>query len=470
MTSAERRGRTRAPGPQLLLVEDEESIGALVSAYLEQSGYRVAWVRSGEDALAKLDAVRPRLVILDIGLPGQDGFEVCRGIRARSTVPILMLTARDEEPDRVAGLEVGADDYVTKPFSPRELAARVKAVLRRSEPGAARRTTLELGDVVLDPQAREVTVAGEPVELTGKEFDLLAYLLENAGIVVSRDQLLDRVWGMSYAGGTRTVDVHVAQLRRKLGRPDAIRTLRGSGLQGRPSVRLALAARAAVRRDRARRAALARPRARDRRGADAPGGRAEHAAGRLGAVRPARRARARGAPALLAAPLARRSSSDRQDERVVQVPLDGSIDLLPPDRAARLRRGAKLDGTLETDGTRYLYAARLVSGKGFMLLRPASSTTSAWRPHVEGLIVAALATAALAALVAFLLARAIARPVRRVAEATRGLAGATGSRRPCPSRGRASSRCSPRASTRSPSSSPRRARRSGPSSSRSATS
>jgi DNA-binding response OmpR family regulator len=220
-----------AAGPQLLLVEDEESIGALVHAYLEQSGYRVAWVRSGEDALGSLERVQPRMVILDIGLPGQDGFAVCRNIRARSSVPILMLTARDEERDRVAGLEVGADDYVTKPFSPRELAARVKAVLRRVDPPpvAAAPAPLELGDVVLDRQAREVTVAGEPVELTGREFDLLAYLLENAGIVVSRDQLLDRVWGMSYAGGTRTVDVHVAQLRRKLGRPDAIRTFRGSG-------------------------------------------------------------------------------------------------------------------------------------------------------------------------------------------------------------------------------------------------
>jgi DNA-binding response OmpR family regulator len=219
-----------AAGPtQLLIVEDDESIGALVSAYLEQTGYRVDWVRSGEDALSRLDQLRPSLVILDIGLPGRDGFDVCRDIRARSSVPIVMLTARDEEADRVAGLEVGADDYVAKPFSPRELAARVKAVLRRSEPAAATAQTLQLGDLHVDTLAREVTVAGEPVELTAKEFDLLAYLLENAGIVVSRDQLLDRVWGMSYAGGTRTVDVHVAQLRRKLGRPDAIRTFRGSG-------------------------------------------------------------------------------------------------------------------------------------------------------------------------------------------------------------------------------------------------
>ena len=217
-----------ATTPALLLVEDEDAIGSLVSAYLEQTGYRVAWVRSGEEALAQLEQLRPSLVILDIGLPGQDGFDVCRGIRARSSVPILMLTARDEEVDRVAGLEVGADDYVTKPFSPRELAARVKAVLRRTQP-PPREERLELGDVAVDTLAREVTVAGEAIELTGKEFDLLAYLLENAGIVVSRDQLLERVWGMSYAGGTRTVDVHVAQLRRKLGRPDAIRTFRGSG-------------------------------------------------------------------------------------------------------------------------------------------------------------------------------------------------------------------------------------------------
>jgi DNA-binding response OmpR family regulator len=219
---------TASPGPPLLLVEDEESIGTLVRAYLEQTGYRVTWVRSGEAALDHVGRLRPRLVILDVGLPGLDGFDVCRGIRTRSDVPIVMLTARDEEADRVAGLEVGADDYVTKPFSPRELAARVKAVLRRAEPATVAHA-LELGDVVLVPEAREVTVGGEPVELTGKEFDLLAYLVENAGIVISRDQLLDRVWGMSFAGGTRTVDVHVAQVRRKLGRPDAIRTIRGSG-------------------------------------------------------------------------------------------------------------------------------------------------------------------------------------------------------------------------------------------------
>src|SRR5262245_40311071 len=164
-TAAAGSGDAPAAGPQLLLVEDEESIGALVRAYLERNGYRVAWVRSGEDALASLVRVRPSLVVLDIGLPGKDGFDVCRGIRERSTVPIVMLTARDEEADRVAGLEVGADDYVTKPFSPRELAARVKAVLRRTEP-TVRSDRLVLGDIELDRDAHEVSVAGESVELT----------------------------------------------------------------------------------------------------------------------------------------------------------------------------------------------------------------------------------------------------------------------------------------------------------------
>ena len=164
-----------------------------------------------------------------------------------------MLTARDEEPDRVAGLEVGADDYVTKPFSPRELAARMKAVLRRTGP-SARAEVLAIGDVEVAGRRARSASRGETVELTGKEFDLLAYLLEHLGIVVSRDQLLDRVWGMSYAGGTRTVDVHVAQLRRKLGRPASIRTVRGSGLQGRSGREAAVAAGATLRRDRARRA------------------------------------------------------------------------------------------------------------------------------------------------------------------------------------------------------------------------
>jgi len=212
----------------VLLVEDEPSVGELVRGYLTRDGYRVIWVRSGDDALVELDRHQVRLVLLDIGLPGKDGFDVCRDIRARSQVPIVMLTARDEEPDRIVGLEVGADDYVTKPFSPRELVARMKAVLRRSEP-QERHESMTLADVVLDRESRDVSVAGTPVELTAKEFDLLAFFMANTGIVVSRDTLLDRVWGVEYPGGTRTVDVHVAQLRRKLGRPDLIRTLRGAG-------------------------------------------------------------------------------------------------------------------------------------------------------------------------------------------------------------------------------------------------
>ncbi len=212
----------------VLLVEDEPSVGELVRSYLARDGWTVIWVRSGEEALVELDRHPVRIVILDIGLPGMDGFAVCRDMRARSRIPILMLTARDEEADRVVGLEVGADDYLTKPFSPRELVARMKAILRRSEPQNDF-DLLELGDVSLNRGTHDVTIAGRAVELTAKEFDLLAYFLANPGAVLSRDVLLDRVWGVSYPGGTRTVDVHVAQLRRKLGRPELIRTLRGSG-------------------------------------------------------------------------------------------------------------------------------------------------------------------------------------------------------------------------------------------------
>jgi DNA-binding response OmpR family regulator len=212
----------------VLLVEDEENLASLVGAYLEQEGYRVIPVGTGAEALQAIDAEPVRLVVLDLNLPDMDGLDVCRQIRARSSVPVVMLTARDEERDRLAGLETGADDYIGKPFSPRELVARMKAVLRRAEPHLEEEL-LVLGDVVLRRSAREVAVGGSPVELRPKEFDLLAYLMQNRGAVLSRDLLLERVWGFDYAGGTRTVDVHVAQLRRKLGRPDLIRTIRGSG-------------------------------------------------------------------------------------------------------------------------------------------------------------------------------------------------------------------------------------------------
>jgi DNA-binding response OmpR family regulator len=222
-------GRTMpAMNGTILVVEDEQSIASLVRTYLERDGFQVVHVRTGEDALAELPRHPIRLIVLDIGLPGFDGFEVCRQVRAKGRTPIIMLTARDEEVDRVAGLEVGADDYVSKPFSPRELVARVKAVLRRTEPSndAAQ---LTLGPIALDVAAREVRVDGSEVELTAKEFDLLRFLLENPGVVLSRQVLLDRVWGMSYPGETRTVDVHVGQLRKKLGLPGAIRTVRGAG-------------------------------------------------------------------------------------------------------------------------------------------------------------------------------------------------------------------------------------------------
>ena len=218
-----------ATGGVLLLVEDDDAIGRLVKAYLEQQdGWRVVWLRTGEEAVAELRRHPVRLVVLDIGLPGIDGFEVCRRMRAHSKVPIVMLTARDEEPDRVAGLELGADDYVAKPFSPRELAARIKAILRRAE-GRSEDTVLAARDVVLRRDSRDVTISGATVELTSKEFELLACFLEHPGIVLSREKLLDLVWGMTYPGGTRTVDVHVAQLRRKVGDADSIRTVRGSG-------------------------------------------------------------------------------------------------------------------------------------------------------------------------------------------------------------------------------------------------
>lgn len=214
-------------GASILVVEDEPNIGALVRTYLQRAGYQTIWVRSGEDALLELHRHPIGLVVLDIGLPGIDGFEVCRKIAER--VPVIILTARDEEPDRVAGLELGADDYVAKPFSPRELTARVKAVLRRSGKPAAAEDISRLGAVTLSRSAREVRVDGTPVELTQREFDLLEYLLRNAGQVVTRDQLLESVWGFLSPGETRTVEVHVAQLRKKLGQPDLIKTVRGLG-------------------------------------------------------------------------------------------------------------------------------------------------------------------------------------------------------------------------------------------------
>ena len=218
-------GATR--GGTILLVEDEEDIATLVRTYLEKDGFRVIWAARGAEGLQAFEQHDIRLAILDLQLPDADGLDLCRTIRGRSRLPIVILTARDEEIDRITGLELGADDYVTKPFSPRELVARVRAVLRRTEPEADEQ--LVAGDVVLEQEGRTVAVAGTPVELTGMEFDLLAFLLAHPGTVMSRERLLERVWGLSFPGGTRTVDVHVAQVRKKLDRPDLIRTVRGAG-------------------------------------------------------------------------------------------------------------------------------------------------------------------------------------------------------------------------------------------------
>jgi two-component system, OmpR family, response regulator len=224
----ERLDRVRRMAAGILIVEDDRNIGNLVRQYLERDGYRVTWVRSGEDGLTELMRQRPDLVVLDVGLPGVDGFEVCRRIRALGETPVIMLTARDEEVDRVLGLELGADDYVPKPFSPRELVARVKAVLRRTQPKAPS-DMLSLGPVELRRSAREATASGVALDLTMKEFDLLACFLDNAGLALTREQLLELVWGLEFPGGTRTVDQHVAQLRAKLDGALTIETLRGIG-------------------------------------------------------------------------------------------------------------------------------------------------------------------------------------------------------------------------------------------------
>jgi DNA-binding response OmpR family regulator len=216
----------------ILVVEDEESIAELIRLYLERDGFRVVWRSDGRSGLASVSADRPRLVVLDLMLPGMDGFEVTRALRDNGGhIPIIVVTAREEEADRVLGLELGADDYVTKPFSPRELVARVKAVLRRSEPEPeeAQEAAMHLGNLTVDPARREVVFEGRPVELTAREFDLLSYLVRNRGLVLTRDQILERVWGYAFPADTRTVDVHIRQLRAKLGDRAPIRTIRGVG-------------------------------------------------------------------------------------------------------------------------------------------------------------------------------------------------------------------------------------------------
>jgi DNA-binding response OmpR family regulator len=215
----------------ILVVEDETSIASFVAAYLKNAGYAVRTAASSQTALTEIASEMPALIVLDLNLPDGDGVELCRRIRKSSDVPILMLTARDEDVDKIIGLEVGADDYMTKPFNPRELVARVKSVLRRAAPERRRSETAELshGELVINSGKREVHVGDEEVRLAPKEFDLLWELLDHRGIVLTRDQLLERVWGYTFAGDTRTVDVHVRQIRRKLGDASPIVTVWGVG-------------------------------------------------------------------------------------------------------------------------------------------------------------------------------------------------------------------------------------------------
>jgi len=215
----------------ILVVEDETSIASFVTAYLRNAGYAVRSASSAQAALGELTSKLPELIVLDLNLPDGDGVELCRRIRKGSDVPILMLTARDEDVDKIIGLEVGADDYMTKPFNPRELVARVKSVLRRAAPERRRSETEELrhGELTINSGKREVYVGDEEIRLAPKEFELLWELLDHRGIVLTRDQLLERVWGYTFAGDTRTVDVHVRQIRRKLGDASPIVTVWGVG-------------------------------------------------------------------------------------------------------------------------------------------------------------------------------------------------------------------------------------------------
>ncbi len=219
-------------GETILVVDDEANIRELARIYLEQEGYQVTMAATGTQALDLIGRQPPSLVVLDLMLPEIDGWEVCRRVRATSRLPIIMLTARDDDIDKIVGLELGADDYVTKPFNPRELVARVRAVLRRSQgaPTSPADAIRQIGNLSIDPAAREVTVDGSPVALRAKEFELLLALVGHANKVLTRQQLLDQVWGYDYFGETRTVDVHISHLRDKLGHSDLqIETVWGVG-------------------------------------------------------------------------------------------------------------------------------------------------------------------------------------------------------------------------------------------------
>lgn len=222
----------------ILVVEDERAISDLLRLYLSREGFGVHVATDGASALSAARTMHPAAIVLDVGLPVMDGTEVCRQLRADGNwVPILFCTARDDEVDRVLGLELGADDYITKPFSPREVVARVKSVVRRASLITADDAPLAVGDITVDLVTRRASVAGEPISLTATEFDLLAHLMQHPGRVYSRDQLLSEVWGYAAVVGTRTVDVHVAQVRAKLGDASPIRTVRGVGYSVEPPSR-----------------------------------------------------------------------------------------------------------------------------------------------------------------------------------------------------------------------------------------
>jgi len=212
----------------IVVVDDEPNIADLVDLYLTREGYRVLKAGTGGAGLAAVRDHHPRLVVLDVGLPDIDGLEVCKRLRQTSNIPVVFLTARDGEVDRILGLELGGDDYVTKPFSPAELVARVKAVLRRAD-GAPPPEVIQVGALVVDLGRREVLVDDRAVEVTTKEFDLLRFLAERPGLALSRQQILDGVWGYDWFGDARTVDVHIAQIRKKVGDAVTITTVRGVG-------------------------------------------------------------------------------------------------------------------------------------------------------------------------------------------------------------------------------------------------
>jgi DNA-binding response OmpR family regulator len=214
----------------ILVVDDERNIVQLVRLYLTNEGFQVESAYDGQEGFDKARKLRPDLVILDLMMPGLDGLEVCRRLRRESDVPVIILTARGDDVDKIVGLEIGADDYVTKPFNPRELTARVKAVLRRYRADARTSPVVEVGDLRIDSARREVSVAGKPVELRAKEFELLLAFAQNPGIVLARERLLSEVWGYEYLGDSRTIDVHVTWLREKLsGSTVQIRTVWGVG-------------------------------------------------------------------------------------------------------------------------------------------------------------------------------------------------------------------------------------------------